>query len=82
MADQHTEHRTDEGTLYLGSIQDVFSMRIVGYSILQKNVLDRTRWKTHEELRIAIITWTERKYHRGRRQARLGRLRPSSTRSP
>jgi putative transposase len=54
----------------------VFSGRIVGYSILQKNVLDRTRWKKHGELRIAIITWTERKYHRGRRQARLGRLTP------
>ena len=143
-----TEHRTDEGKLYLCAVKDVFSGRIVGYSIsdrmkarlavntldnavsrrgdvagcivhsdrgsqfrsrtfvhalnlhqllgsmgqvgaagdnavmescfalLQKNVLDRKRWKTHEELRIAIVTWIERKYHRGRRQARLGRLTP------
>ena len=143
-----TEHWTDEGKLYLCAIKDVFSGRIVGYSmsdrmkaclavnaldnavsrrrdaagcivhsdrgsqfrsrkfvhalnrhhligsmgqvgaagdnaamesffaLLQKNVLDRKRWQTREELRIAIITWIERTYHRRRRQARLGRLTP------
>ncbi|WP_434589840.1 IS3 family transposase [Brevibacterium sp. 1718] len=143
-----TEHWTDEGKLYLCAIKDVFSGRIVGYSIsdrmkarlavnaldnaisrrrdavgcivrsdrgsqfrsrkfvhalnrhhligsmgkvgaagdnaamesffalLQKNVLDRKRWRTREALRIAIITWIERTYHRRRRQARLGRLTP------
>ena len=143
-----TEHWTDEGKLYLCAIKDVFSGRIVGYSmsdrmkaclavnaldsavsrrrdaagcivhsdrgsqfrsrkfvhalnrhhligsmgqvgaagdnaamesffaLLQKNVLDRKRWRTREELRIAIITWIERTYHRHRRQARLGRLTP------
>ena len=143
-----TEHPTDEGKLYLCAIKDVFSGRIVGYSmdsrmkarlavnaldnatsrrggvagcivhsdrgsqfrsrkfvhalnrhhligsmgqvgaagdnaamesffsLLQKNVLDRKRWRTREELRIAIITWIERTYHRRRRQARLGRLTP------
>ncbi|AXK75102.1 IS3 family transposase [Mycolicibacterium neoaurum] len=143
-----TEHRTDEGKLYLCAIKDVFSNRIVGYSIdsrmksrlattalssavarrgdiagcivhtdrgsqfrsrrfvhalsryemvgsmgrvgaagdnaamesffalLQKNVLDRHRWSTREELRIAIVTWIERTYHRRRRQAGLGRLTP------
>ncbi|MEY8656079.1 IS3 family transposase [Brachybacterium paraconglomeratum] len=143
-----TEHWTSEGKLYLCAIKDVFSGRIVGYSIsdrmkarlavnaldnatsrrgdvagcivhsdrgsqfrsrkfvhalnrhhligsmgkvgaagdnaamesffalLQKNVLDRKRWRTRDELRIAIVTWIERKYHRRRRQARLGRLTP------
>ena len=143
-----TEHRTDEGKLYLCAIKDVFSNRIVGYSIdsrmksrlaaqalanavarrgdvagcvvhsdrgsqfrsrrfllalsrndmvgsmgrvvaagdnaamesffslLQKNVLDRRRWNTREELRIAIVTWIERTYHRRRRQVGLGRLTP------
>ncbi|HPQ85976.1 MAG TPA: IS3 family transposase [Mycobacterium sp.] len=143
-----TEHRTDEGKLYLCAIKDLFSNRIVGYSIdsrmksrlatqalanavarrgdvagcvvhsdrgsqfrsrkfvlalsrndmvgsmgrvgaagdnaamesffslLQKNVLDRRRWKTREELRIAIVTWIERTYHRRRRQVSLGRLTP------
>jgi transposase InsO family protein len=143
-----TEHPTAEGKLYLCAIKDVYSNRIVGYSIsdrmksriavnalasavqrrrdvagcivhsdrgsqfrsrkvlrelgrhdllgsmgkvasagdnaamesffslLQKNVLDRHRWATREELRLAIITWIERTYHRRRRQARLGRLTP------
>jgi putative transposase len=143
-----TEHRTGEGKLYLCAIKDVFSNRIVGYSIsdrmksrlavdalnnavarrdevagcilhtdrgsqfrsrkfvralhrhdmvgsmgkvgaagdnaamesffalLQKNVLDRRTWQTRQELRIAIVTWIERTYHRRRRQAALGRLTP------
>ncbi|KAB1986209.1 IS3 family transposase [Streptomyces triticiradicis] len=143
-----TEHPTGEGKLYLCAIKDVFSNRIVGYSIdtrmksrlavtaldnavarreqvdgcilhsdrgaqfrsrkfvraldrhrmagsvgsvgaagdnaamesffnlLQKNVLDRRSWTTREELRIAIVTWIERTYHRRRRQASLGRLIP------
>jgi len=143
-----TEHRTGEGKLYLCAIKDVFSNRIVGYSIdsrmksrlattalgsavarrgevagcilhsdrgsqfrsrrfvhalsrhemvgsmgrvgaagdnaamesffslLQKNVLDRRRWDTRDQLRIAIVTWIERTYHRRRRQAGLGRLTP------
>ncbi|WP_103377347.1 IS3 family transposase [Streptomyces noursei] len=143
-----TEHATDEGKLYLCAIKDVFSNRIVGYSIdvrmksrlavtaldnavarrehvhgcvlhsdrgsqfrsrkfvqaldrhrmtgsigrvgaagdnaamecffslLQKNVLDRRAWATREELRIAIVTWIEKTYHRRRRQAALGRLTP------
>jgi putative transposase len=46
------------------------------FSLLQNNVLDRRSWATREELRIAIVTWIERTYHRRRRQARLGRLTP------
>ncbi len=46
------------------------------FSLLQKNVLDRQRWATREELRLAIITWIERTYHRRRRQRRLGKLTP------
>lgn len=146
-----TEHPTSEGKLYMCAVKDVFSGRIVGYSIdsrmkaslavralhaaidrrggrdavagavvhsdrgsqfrsrkytralaeagllgsmgrvassadnaameswfslLQKNVLDRHRWATREQLRLAIVTWTERTYHRRRRQRRLGRLTP------
>ncbi|WP_085995447.1 IS3 family transposase [Nocardia testacea] len=143
-----TEHHTGEGKLYLCAVKDVFSGRIVGYSIdsrmksrlavaalnnavarrgevagcilhtdrgsqfrsrrfvhalnrhrmagsmgrvgaagdnaamesffslLQRNVLDRQRWHTREQLRIAIVTWIERTYHRRRRQTRLGRLTP------
>jgi len=143
-----TEHRTGEGKLYLCAVKDVFSNKIVGYSIdsrmkstlavralenavqmrgdvagcvvhsdrgsqfrsrkflraisrhrmvgsmgrvgaagdnaamesffalLQKNVLNRRTWATRDELRIAIVTWIERTYHRRRRQLRLGRLTP------
>jgi putative transposase len=144
-----TEHWTDEGRLYLCAVKDVWSNRIVGYSIgdrmtsqlavdalesavaqrsgnvagcklhsdrggqfrsrklqqslwrhqmlgsmgqvgsagdnaaiesffslVQRNVLDRRRWTSREELRIAIVTWIERTYHRRRRQPRLGRLTP------
>jgi len=38
----------------------------------------RHTWTTREELRIAIVTWIERTYHRRRRQAGLGRLTPSN----
>ncbi|MGW1760208.1 IS3 family transposase, partial [Streptomyces mirabilis] len=37
---------------------------------------DRRAWATREELRIAIVTWIERTYHRRRRQASFGRLTP------
>lgn len=46
------------------------------FALLQKNVLNRKQWRTREELRIAIITWIERTYHRRRRQDSLGRLTP------
>ena len=46
------------------------------FALLQKNVLDRRDWNTREELRIAIVTWIEKTYHRRRRQAALGRLTP------
>ena len=46
------------------------------FALLQKNVLDRQRWATRAELRLAIITWIERTYHRRRRQRALGKLTP------
>ena len=46
------------------------------FALLQNNVLDRRAWSTRDELRIAIVTWIERTYHRRRRQTGLGRLTP------
>jgi putative transposase len=46
------------------------------FSLLQKNVLNRQPWRTRQSLRIAIVTWIEKTYHRRRRQAALGRLTP------
>ncbi|WP_189538288.1 hypothetical protein [Streptomyces roseolilacinus] len=44
------------------------------FSLVQKSVLGRRKGVTREELRIAVVTWIERAYHRRRRQAVLGRL--------
>lgn len=46
------------------------------FSLLQKNVLDIRRWSTREDLRLAIVSWIETKYHRKRRQRALGKLTP------
>lgn len=46
------------------------------FALLQKNVLDRQRWHTRAQLRLVIVTWIERTYHRKRRQRRLGKLTP------
>jgi transposase InsO family protein len=43
-------------------------------SLLQQNALDRRSWANRQELRIAIVTWVERTYHR--RQDALERLTP------
>ena len=46
------------------------------FSLLQKNVLNSRAWTTRQELRLAIVIWVERTYHRRRRQARPGHLTP------
>ena len=46
------------------------------FALLQRNVLDRRRWSSREELRLAIVAWIERTYHRRRRQRALGKLTP------
>jgi transposase InsO family protein len=46
------------------------------YALLQKNVLDRRRWRTHSELAYAIVVWIEHTYNRRRRQRGLGKLTP------
>ncbi len=46
------------------------------FSLLQKNVLNRQRWTTRDQLRLAIVVWIEKTYHRRRRQDALGRMTP------
>jgi len=86
-SDRGSQFRSRRFVLALGRNDMVGSMGRVGaagdnaamesfFSLLQKNVLDRRRWNTREELRIAIVTWIERTYHRRRRQLGLGRLTP------
>ncbi len=59
----------------VGSAADNAAMESF-FALLQRNVLDRRAWTTRDELRVEIVTWIERTYHRRRRQARLGRLTP------
>lgn len=46
------------------------------FALVQKNVLNRKHWDNRDELRLAIVHWIERTYHRRRRQRRLGRMTP------
>jgi transposase InsO family protein len=47
------------------------------FSLLQKNVLNRRRWRTRSQLRYEIVHWIEHTYNRRRRQRALGRLTPA-----
>jgi transposase InsO family protein len=66
-------HRMVGSMGQVGSAADNAAMESF-FSLLQKIVLNRKRWTTRDELRIAIVTWIERTYHRRRRQDALGRL--------
>ena len=46
------------------------------FSLLQKNVFDRRRWRTRDELISESIFWIEHTYNRRRRQRVLGKLTP------
>lgn len=46
------------------------------FALLQKNVLDLKYWTSRQELRLAIVVWIERTYHRRRGKTRLGGLTP------
>jgi len=70
-----TRHRLVGSMGRVGAAGDNAAMESF-FALLQKNVLDRRSWTTREQLRIAIVTWIERTYHRRRRQASLGRLTP------
>lgn len=70
-----TRHRMVGSMGRVGACGDNAAMESF-FSLLQKNVLDRRPWTTREQLRIAIVTWIERTYHRRRRQTALGRLTP------
>ena len=45
-------------------------------ALLQKNVLDRKRWRTRNELHNAVVYWVEHTYNSRRRQRALGKLTP------
>jgi len=74
-----TRHRMVGSMGKVGSAGDNAAMEPF-FALLQRDVLDRRPWTSGDGLRIAIVTWIERTYHRRRRQAALGRLTPSNTR--
>ena len=45
-------------------------------SLLQRNVLNRRRWRTREELHAAVVHWVEHTDDNRRRQRGLGKLTP------
>jgi putative transposase len=46
------------------------------FALVQKDVLNKRRWATREQLRLELMIWTEKTYHRRRRERVLGRLTP------
>jgi transposase InsO family protein len=46
------------------------------FALLQRNVLNRRRWRTRNELAYAVSFWIEHTYNRRRRQRGLGKLTP------
>jgi transposase InsO family protein len=70
-----TRHRMVGSMGQVGSAGDNAAMESF-FALLQKNVLNRRRWDSRDELRIAIVTWIERTYHRRRRQTALDRMTP------
>ncbi len=68
-------HRLVGSMGQVGSAGDNAAMESF-FALLQRNVLDRRRWTTRDQLRIAIVTGIERTYHRRRRQVALRRLTP------
>jgi putative transposase len=65
----------------VGACADNAAMETL-FSLLQNNVLNRRRWATREQLRLAIVVWIQRTYHRHRRQDSLGRLTPIAYETP
>jgi len=52
------------------------------HALLQKNVLDRRRWRTRDELHQAIVFWIEHTYNRRRRQRALSGVHQGGVRRP
>ena len=61
------------GAISAGHLQRLPTLdRMPGAEIVD----ELTSWQCFAQLRLAIVSWIERTYHRPRRQARLGRLTP------
>ena len=92
-SDRGSQFRSRQFVLALGRNDMAGSMGRVGaagdnaamesfFALLQKNVLDRQRWDTREQLRIAIVTWIEHTYNHRRRQRLVHPQRRPAARPP
>lgn len=45
-------------------------------NLVQTNILDRKKWATRQELRLALVRWIDGTYNRKRRQRTLRELTP------
>ncbi|GGL05697.1 hypothetical protein GCM10007382_26960 [Salinibacterium xinjiangense] len=59
----------------VGACGDNAAMELF-FALLQKNVPKKRKWRTPQELRLAMVTWIGRIYHRRRRQRGLGTFTP------
>jgi transposase InsO family protein len=75
MAKALRRHRMAGSMGRIGAAGDNAAMESF-WSLLQTNVLNQQRWTSRNELRLAILVWIERKYHRQRAQDALGGLTP------
>jgi putative transposase len=62
----------------MGSVGDAFdnAMAESFFATLEKELLDRRRFKTHAEARLAVFEWIEGWYNPHRRHSSLGRISP------
>jgi putative transposase len=62
----------------MGSIGDAFdnAMAESFFATLEKELLDRRRFKTQAEARLAVFEWIEGWYNPHRRHSSLGRISP------
>jgi putative transposase len=60
----------------MGSVGDAFdnAMAESFFATLEKELLDRRRFKTHAEARLAVFEWIEGCYNLHRRHSSLGRI--------
>ena len=75
----HAQGGCDVGEAAVALQQTLFDLRAhadAEHRLAGRVALFYEAGRQFEELRIAIVTWIERTYHRRRRQAALGRLTP------
>ena len=69
------DHKLVQSMGAVGTCADNAAMESF-FNLVQTNVLDRKKWATRLELRLALVRWIGGTYNRRRRQRALGKLTP------